>query len=505
MSNYMDKIKYFVVLVLENRAFDNVVGWLYADQSNRPKHNIPPFPEKREPVYYGLVENQYYNQFPNDATKHYVQKGADSYTIPDVDPNESYCYVNRQLFGLLNCANPGDQVIPTMGGFLSDYATTRSTQQQALQIMQTYRADQLPVLNGLAKAYAISDMWFSSVPSQTDCNRGFIGAGTSEGYTDNDYFEEWFDSTTIWNFLYDNQISWKIYHQDEWLPFECYTKHLFKRLWDFVDDSKWFPKVDQFYSDAANGSLPTFSFLEPAWYEGDLGNGNDYHPPGNVQPGEQFLAKVFKALWQNTSVWNETLLVVTFDEHGGCYDHMSPPWNATPPWGPPPATNSFLQHGFKFDRFGVRVPTLLISPRIQAQTVFRSEKGWPNSPYVPYDHTSIIATLLKWQGFDPARAGLGQRVANAPTFENVITLEKPRTDLPSFPASSLTQTMDLRDLPLNGLQKYLLPLLVYNLTHGRLEIGTDGNRMIVKTIHDTCRTKRDLENFVAMFPTFYGV
>jgi phospholipase C len=507
MTNYMDKIAYFVVLVLENRSFDNVVGWLYADQNNRPKYNIPPFPEGREPVYYGLFENQFYNQFQDDATKHYIQKGADNCSMPGMDPHETFCFVNRQLFELQNCVNPTDELNPTMGGFLADYATLVPTHEQALQIMQTYTPDQLPILNGLAKAYAISDMWFSSVPSQTDCNRGFIGAGTSEGYTDNDYAEEWFDSMSIWNFLFNNNkdISWKIYHQDEWLGFECYTKRLFKQLWSFKDDAKWFPKMDQFYTDAANGSLPMFSFLEPAWYESSLGNGNDYHPPGNTLPGEEFLLKVFSALTQNTDAWNDTLFVVTFDEHGGCYDHISPPWNAMPPWGPPPATNSFLQHGFKFDRFGVRVPTLLISPRIQAQTVFRSEKDWPKSRYVPYDHTSIIATLLKWKGFGPADAGLGKRVANAPTFENVITLEQPRTDIPSFHTTSCTNFMNLRDMPLNSLQIYLLPLLVYNLTNGRLDIGTDGNRMIVKTIRARCRTKRDLDDYVAQFRSLYSL
>ncbi len=371
--------------------------------------------------------------------------------------------------------------------------------------MQTYTPDQLPVLNGLAKAYAISDRWFSSVPSQTDCNRGFIGAGTSEGYTDNEYFEEWYDSTTIWNYLYEKGVSWKIYHQDEWLGFECYTKHLFKQLWDYIDDSKWFPKMSQFYAEAANGSLPTFSFLEPAWYESYLGNGNDYHPPGNLLPGEQFLLQVFNSLTSNKTAWNDTLLVVTFDEHGGCLDHVSPPWQAMPPWGTTTPPDQYLQHGFKFDRYGVRVPALLISPRIQAQTVFRSEKDWPVSPYTPYDHTSIIATLLKWQGYDPAAAGLGQRVANAPTFENVITLETPRTDIPTFPASSCSQLMDLRDMPLNGLQTYLLPLLVYNLSKGQLEVGSDGNRMIVKTMRARCRTKRDLEAYVADFATLHSI
>ena len=96
-------------------------------------------------------------------------------------------------------------------------------------------------------------------------------------------------------------------------------------------------------------------------------------------------------------------------------------------------------------------------------------------------------------------------MANAPTFENVITLATPRTDIPTFPSTTCTQAMELRDMPLNGLQTYLLPLLVYNLSKGQLEVGSDGNKMIVKTMRARCRTKRDLEAYVAEFATLHTI
>lgn len=130
--------------------------------------------------------------------------------------------------------------------------------------------------------------------------------------------------------------------------------------------------------------------------------------------GENLLASVVHALQSNRDAWNKTLLVVTFDEHGGTFDHVAPPWGAVAP------DSHAGTWTFKFDRFGVRVPTLLISPWIPEKTVFRSETG------VPYDHTSIIATVFKWKNI-PRPSGLGARVAAAPTFENVLTLTTPRT------------------------------------------------------------------------------
>jgi phospholipase C len=187
------------------------------------------------------------------------------------------------------------------------------------------------------------------------------------------------------------------------------------------------------YAAASAGTLPAFSFLEPSWGygkgtpDGFVGKqGNDYHPPTWLGPGEAFVGRVYDVLTTNATAWAKTLLVITFDEHGGTYDHVDPGWSAVPPdadVGP---------DGFRFDRYGVRVPTIMASPWIPRGTVFRAPATSPH----PFDHCSMIATLLKWQGVDPAAAGLGQRVAVAPTFESVLA-DTRRDDVPPLviPAS----------------------------------------------------------------------
>jgi phospholipase C len=174
--------------------------------------------------------------------------------------------------------------------------------------------------------------------------------------------------------------------------------------------------------------VPAFSYLEPAWGYGEgtpdgfVGRqGTDYHPPTWLGPGEAFLNDVYEALSGNAALWAKMLLVVTFDEHGGLYDHVDPGWGAVQPdahVGP---------DGFAFDRYGVRVPTILASPWVPAGTVFRAPAGSPH----PFDHCSLIATIFRWQGVDPASAGLGQRVAVAPTFEAALT-GTARSDVPRF-------------------------------------------------------------------------
>ncbi|MGM0554737.1 MAG: alkaline phosphatase family protein [Pseudomonadota bacterium] len=158
--------------------------------------------------------------------------------------------------------------------------------------------------------------------------------------------------------------------------------------------------------------------------------------------------------------WDETLLVITFDEHGGIFDHVPPPY-ARNPWP------NDVNDGFRYNILGPRVPTLLVSPWIREQTVFRSPTD------VAYDSTSILATLLHWFGIPTMRWGLGERVARAPTFEGALLRERPRRDSPAF-----TPPWD-RDFPrmggghpdvaLNDLHRLMLPRLLWALGGGRAD------------------------------------
>jgi phospholipase C len=437
MSNPLSMIKHIVVLMQENRGFDHMLGWLYDDE-HPPAQNIPALGAGERPYegLAGLDLNSLANKLVDGDHVYMSQppiRGTGALDVPQWLPHEPYLDVNEQLFGSESNPAPGQN--PTMTGFVQNFgskwneADWDTHRADIAQIMQTYTPDQLPVLHGLARFYAVSDMWFSSVPTQTNPNRAFLHCGTSLGRARNERrnAKEQFQTTTMFNVLSNHGVDWACFFHHKWLlTRKCYTRYTFPwvEMVPSVDDK--FAYMTEFFPRARAGKLPAFTFIEPAWYLGFAYPGNDYHPPGYAPYGESLLTNVVAALQYNESAWQKTLLIVTFDEHGGTYDHYPPPWSATPP---DTYVDPDYGEGFKFDRFGVRVPTILISPWIKESTVFRS----PTT--VPYDHTSIVATTLKWIGVDPTK-WLGERVANAPTFEGVLNLSSPR---PLAPASDALQ------------------------------------------------------------------
>ncbi|HEX9918232.1 MAG TPA: alkaline phosphatase family protein [Pyrinomonadaceae bacterium] len=313
------------------------------------------------------------------------------------------------------------------------------------QIVEAYTPEQLPILNGLAKSYAVSDAWFSSVPTETTPNRAFSICGTSlgrldDGEADWDFYPR-YNARTLWEALPDD-TSWGIYYHEIWKKDQCYVEWTFPNLVNAKGPGNDILPISSFYDKARMGHLPNFTYLEPAWGYGygkadapgfdcptqfsawPGQQGNDYHPPTWMGPGETFVNNVYTALTANAERWKKTLLIITFDEHGGTYDHVDPGWNKNIE----PGDGLYGPDGLRFNRYGVRVPTLLISPWIPEKTVFRSSDPDPN---IKYDHTSLIATLLKWRGGDPKHAGLLNRVANAPTFEGLFA-DQPRADVPQY-------------------------------------------------------------------------
>lgn len=430
----MKNIQHIVYLMLENRSLDNVLGWLY--EQDAPLHFIP---EGNITPYNGLQTGSYSNPDSNGnpvpVSKIAVSQGQ---TIPAVDPNEDFDNVQQQI------AN-------NMQGFYTNFATTATA--NPAEIMETYTPESLPVLNSLAKQFAVSDTYFSSIPTQTNCNRAFSLTGNSIGNYDefgnaltamvNNYWETaiWqlgdpytFTGPSIWSVLNANGYStvndWQVFYSQTWpglgSGYEgsyCFTQDL---LWPTMSGlSDNFQDISQFFSLAASGQLPTFSYLEPTWYEEKViagttfGHmGSDYHPPANVGCGEQFLYSIYQAL-QASPNWANTILIVNFDEHGGTYDHVEPTAVVPAPWDNPadgtaPPDNYDIK--FSYTSLGVRVPLILASPLINERTLLRSFTG------EPFDHTSVIATILNHFNIPKSAWGLGSRTANAPTFESVIQL-----------------------------------------------------------------------------------
>lgn len=512
MHPIMPQIEHIVVLMLENRSFDNLLGWLYSG-ATKPNHFVPEdggtSRQQRFNGLYGLNLNKYRNKLvgkptPFSKERTYMnmtpKRGASHLDVPQWDPQEPYVHVNTQLYGREygKNKNPPKGRAAAMTGFLQDYASkwrnwsTSRHQRQMTEIMETYTPSQAPIINGLAKSFAVSDEWFSSIPTQTNCNRAMAACGTALGSVDNHWpikktgSPQAFNTRTVWNVLAENKkSSWRIFYHKHWLASGfCFTRDLFPQIDERIKNAgQHFQTIEGFYKQAKAGRLPAFSFLEPSWYMLAT-NGNDYHPPGNLPPGEIFLNKVYEHLRSNKEAWEKTLFVVTFDEHGGTWDHVSPPWGAaTPP------KSQKGEHGFQFHRYGVRVPTILASPHVAPRTVFRS------STKVPFDHTSLIATILTWFGIPKTVWRLGNRVNNAPTFEAALNATKVRIRAPELRLSpTLKAARPDPDLLLNGLQLDMAPRLVYHLTKDRVSAAK--RQEIIEDLQAKVRTQGELNEYL---------
>jgi phospholipase C len=405
IRNPLSRIAHIVVLMLENRSFDSMLGFLYADRGNKSPSGQP---------FEGLTGKEANPDSTGKSISVFKIKPTDknAYFMPGADPGEGYAATNSQLFGSVDAPTPP---VATNQGFVKDFSYTLGWEEKspswakqilpgtvAQNIMGIFTPEMLPVLSALARGYAVCDHWYSSLPTETMPNRAFANAATSQGHMDDK--TKSFTVPSIFGLLGQNNISWAIYGYDS----DPLTRQNFP---DTVSaDDSHFGLFKDFQAAAAAGTLPAYTFLEPSWSS----TGNSQHPNYDVALGEQLIHDVYYALY-NGKAWNQTLLIVTYDEHGGCYDHVAPPSGAVPP------DNTPGEYGFDFKRFGVRVPTVLVSPLIAPGTVFRVPAGT-----MPLDHTSILKSVEKRWGL-PA---LTARDAAAPDMGDVLTLNKARTDDP---------------------------------------------------------------------------
>lgn len=402
MANQLASIKHVVQLMLENRSFDQMLGFLYADSHNRS-------PTGQE--FDGLTGDE---SNPDNAGRKVPVFRINTtlphpYFMPGSDPGEGFYNTNIQLFG---SENPPEGAAATNQGFVINFGNSIAYDQQhdykdtlpgtkPSDIMGMYDPSMLPVMSALARGYAVCDRWFASVPTQTIPNRAFSAAATSQGRLDNHV--KTFTCPSIFGRLSDAGIDWAIYG---------YNRDPLTRL-DFPDtrnaDESHFGHFRDFQARAAAGKLPAYTFLEPDFSAG----GNSQHPNYDVAKGEQLIHDVYYTL-RNGPDWNATLLLITYDEHGGNFDHVAPPTNAVPP---DDSVGEF--DDFPFTRFGLRIPAVLISPLIAAGSVFRAKSG-------TIDHTSVLKTIEERWKVPPLTA----RDKAAASLADVLTLKQARSDDP---------------------------------------------------------------------------
>ncbi len=255
-----------------------------------------------------------------------------------------------------------------MDGFTA--ANVTPTDPTGARTMGYYTQADLPYYYGLYSTFAMADRYFSSVLGPTFPNRLFLLAGTSFGHIRNDLPPlDGFTQRSVFNLLDEANVTWRVYYSDL-LPFA--NEFFYVRA---HADGHIFP-ISQYYADAASAQLPQVAFVD-----GTLAGGpavaNDEHPPANVQVGQAFTAGVVDALFHSPQ-WSSSALFLAYDEDGGFYDHVPPP-----PAPVPDAIAPLLKTGnvpAAFDRYGFRVPAVVVSPYAKAHFV----------SHVVYDHTSIL-------------------------------------------------------------------------------------------------------------------
>ena len=384
-----EKIKRVVVLVLENRSFDHLAGYLRVGNPNID----------------GVLGTEFNLENPKDASSQQVPISDDAGYVPDLNPGPGHDVrdVKVQLYA------GGDGALLTMGGFVYDYAQQSGVSaDESRRVMHCFAPEKVKVLTDLAREFAICDAWHSSLPGPTWPNRLFLHCATSGGFTDNNPRD--FNMPSIFERLSDLELdSWRIYFHD--IPQTFVLRRLMNARY-----LRFFEQFSAFKRDCENGKLPRYSFIEPRYFSLLGAVANDQHPDHGILPGEQLIADVYNCL-RASQHWNESLLIVTWDEHGGFYDHVQPKATVNPDGNSSPELD--------FQLLGVRVPTVLISPWIPRGTV----------DHTLYDHASIPATLKALFG---TKEFLTERDAKANTFEHNCSAETlrdaPRSVEPAKPS-----------------------------------------------------------------------
>lgn len=440
-------IKHIVVLMLENRSFDNLLGWLYDEKA-------PPHEQHFEGLTKDLwnpLDNIDADGIPfiekvpiekNGQPKEHFGKAVLNpvdYTLPSPDPGEGFKDTNHQLFLNYNVAQQYPP--PALNtGFVQNYQNAMlygsfsfgDDPVNPRAIMKCYTPEQTPVLSELARSFAVLDHYHCSVPSQTIPNRDFVQAATSTGHVNNGP-EVQCAAKTIFNQIQEaieagkKDLSWGIFgnndfnnkkeKQDEAGRFDGDHFSLTRLIMTQLHDAKFndnFGTLADFKAKCKKGNLPSYSFLEPNY--GGAGQ-NDQHPPSDIRAGEKLIADIYNMV-KTSPVFESTMLIITYDEHGGSYDHVPPPGGAKNPYPDKRAG----QDGFQFNRFGVRVPCVVVNPYIIPGLIARP------SGYTPFDHSSIIKTI---QNCFKLEVSLTERDKAAPDFSCLLGLSEARKqDIP---------------------------------------------------------------------------
>jgi phospholipase C len=405
-ANLSHPVKHVFVLMFENRSFDHMLGFSQitgTDAETGGPRAIDGLTGSESNVHEGVEFR--------------AQTGATDVIRPD--PGHNFLDTLEQLCGPGTKYPPGGPY-PRVdnSGFASNYAKHAGAS-RAGEVMKCFAPEDLPVLNALAREFVVCDRWFSSMPGPTEPNRYLMMCGTCGTFDDSPEPEEIFTASlplggfnfrsNLFRTLTSAGVKWRIYADDSF-PIAAELDGISKSI-EFFDDIDDFEDLAEDLQDASFDA--GFILIEPNYSVVTLGEryagGNSQHPSGGAAAGERFLKAVYETI-RNSPVWENSLLIITWDEHGGFYDHVAPPTAAK-------TGDRGRSHGFVFDQLGPRVPALVVSPLIPKNLIDNRV----------YDHTAVAATvrrIFKLHQFDE-RDGISGGV------DHLVRLAAPRSDTPS--------------------------------------------------------------------------
>jgi hypothetical protein len=450
-------IEHVFVLMLENRAFDHMLGFAGLEGTDaitgqatkavdlinitlRGVASALNLTSTREmgkkrgldvPISVRELINRFRSNLDLNGTRVFASTPADFKIISTdenrvFDPGHEFLNVLMQLCGTgAQYPDPGTGKYPSIDntGFIASYRVgplpnSSDGSPVPAKIMNCFAPEQIPVLVTLAREFAVCDHWFSSMPGPTWPNRLFIHAASSAGLDDSpspvdvasagliDGFS--FNNGTLYDRLDARGLAFTIFEGDEFPQ---------SRGIAGIDDDH-FVDFDEF---AARVNDPSFAsayiFIEPNYGNDlpfsseDFTCGNSQHPLDDVTRGERLIKTVYETV-RSSPLWEKSVLLVTYDEHGGFFDHLPPPATVPPGDGIPDEENN--HHNFDFTQLGVRVPAIVVSPLIPRGTI----------DHTVYDHSSLVATFETFFGLD----ALTNRDRQANTFSHLLSLAAARND-----------------------------------------------------------------------------
>lgn len=429
------QIKRMFVLMMENRSYDNIFGysdfsgWTPAGAATKANGLLgkPPMTNKDASGQPHAVAAGAPFRLKFDPGHEFSDVLAQAYGVGSVSPYE--CTSDTADAAKVNgCTLVTD---PDALGFAYNLA---AHQQDVASALRCFSPDQLPVLNFLAHQFAVCDNWFSSMPGPTWPNRFFAVAGTSWGLDHSPTSWEMVDAEVFDGHTFGNgsDTLFTRLPPQQWLIAYGDTPQSWALTGVRANRKNFIPHAD-LWDKLQTGTLgdANFIFIEPN-YDPGIGtkftNGDSMHPQGDVRKGEALIAKMYNAIKESV-YWDECVFLIVFDEHGGFFDHAIPTGDAIPKKNvlTPTEPTALTKRGFKFDRYGFRVPAIVISPFVRQSTI----------DHAFYDHVSIAKTLnLIVNRQNPPLLDT-PRYVQADDFGKVLTLTNPRSrdDIPPCPSA----------------------------------------------------------------------